>query len=126
MKLGDATREYVASKQATGMVFTAEAYVLRTFTEKLRPNIPIKKVTSDSVLDYLNGHGPVTLFWHRKHDALSGFWRFAIQHGYTDRCSRARAPTPETDTLHPLHLHSRRTQTPARRSDQLSEEVVQA
>jgi len=75
MKLGDATREYVASKQAMGMVFTAEAYVLRTFTEKLRPNIPIKKVTSDSVLDYLNGRGPATLFWHRKHDALSGFWR---------------------------------------------------
>src|SRR5260370_30035785 len=98
MKLGDATREYVASKQAMGMVFTAEAYVLRTFTEKLRPNIQIKKVTSASVLDYLNGHGPVTLFWHRKHDALSGFWRFAIQHGYTDRCPvparRPQKPTP--------------------------------
>jgi integrase len=50
------------------------------------------------VLDYLNGHGPVTLFWHRKHDALSGFWRFAIQHGYTDRCPvparRPQKPTP--------------------------------
>ena len=98
MKLGDATREYVASKQATGMVFEAEAYVLRAFTEKLGPNIPIKKVTSDSVLDYLNGHGPITLFWHRKHDALSGFWRFAIQHGYTDRSPvpvrRPQKPTP--------------------------------
>jgi hypothetical protein len=98
MKLGDATREYVASKQATGMVFNAEAYVLRTFTEKLGPNMPIKKVTSDSVLDYLNGHGPITLFWHRKHDALSGFWRFAIQHGYTDRSPvpgrRPKKPTP--------------------------------
>ena len=85
MKLGDATRKYVTTKQATGMVFEAEAYVLRTFTEKLGPNMPIKKISSDSVLDYLNGHGPVTLFWHRKYDALSGFWKFAIQHGYTDR-----------------------------------------
>ena len=85
MKLGQATREYVASKQATGMVFGVEAYVLRAFTEMLGPNVPIKKITSDSVLDYLNGHGPITLFWHRKHDALSGFWRFAIQRGYTDR-----------------------------------------
>ena len=34
MKLGDATREYVANKQATGMVFEAEAYILRTFTEQ--------------------------------------------------------------------------------------------
>jgi len=85
MKLGQATREYVANKQATGMVFAVEAYVLRAFTEKLGPNVPIKKITSDSVLDYLNGQGTVTLFWHRKHDALSGFWRFAIQRGYTDR-----------------------------------------
>jgi integrase/recombinase XerD len=98
MKLGDATRKYVANKQAAGMVFEAEAYILRTLTEKLGPNVAIKKITSDSVLDYLNGHGPVTLFWHRKHDALSGFWRFAIQHGYTDRCPvparRPQKPTP--------------------------------
>jgi integrase len=98
MKLGDATRKYVANKQATGMVFEAEAYILRALTEKLGPNVPIKKITSDSVLDYLNGHGPVTLFWHRKHDALSGFWKFAIQHGYTDRCPvparRPQKPTP--------------------------------
>src|SRR5260370_4447863 len=98
MKLGDATREYVPTKQATGMVFEAEAYVLRAFTEKLGPNVPIRKITSDSVLDYLNGHGPVTLFWHRKHDALSGFWTFAIQHGYTDRspvpARRPKKPIP--------------------------------
>jgi integrase/recombinase XerD len=98
MKLGRATREYVANKQATGMVFGVEAYVLRAFTEKLGPNVPIKKITSDSVLDYLNGHGPVTLFWHRKHDALSGFWRFAIQRGYTDRspvpARRPKKPIP--------------------------------
>lgn len=98
MKLGDATREYVASKQAMGMVFEAEAYILRVFMDKLGPNVSIKKITSDSVLDYLNGHGPVTLFRHRKHDALSGFWRFAIQHGYTDRCPvparRPQKPTP--------------------------------
>lgn len=98
MKLGDATRAYVANKQATGMAFEAEAYILSAFTEKLGANMPIKKITSDSVLGYLNGHGPVTLFWHRKHDALSGFWRFAIQHGYTDRCPvparRPQKPIP--------------------------------
>jgi len=98
MKLGPATREYVANKQATGMVFGVEAYVLRAFTERMGPNVPIKKITSDSVLDYLNGRGPVTLFWHRKHDALSGFWRFAIQRGYTDRspvpARRPKKPIP--------------------------------
>jgi len=97
MKLGQATREYVANKQATGMVFGVEANVLRAFTKKLGPNVPIKKITSDSVLDYLNGHGPVTLFWHRKHDALSGFWRFAIQRGYTDR-----SPVPARQPRKPI------------------------
>ena len=97
MKLGLATREYVANKQATGMVFGVEAYILRAFTEKLGPNVPIKKITSDSVLDYLNGRGPVTLFWHRKHDALSGFWRFAIQRGYTDR-----SPVPARQPRKPI------------------------
>ena len=98
MKLGNATREYVANKQATGMVFETEACILRTFTEQLGVNVAIRKITSDSVLKYLNGHGPVTLFWHRKHDALSGFWRFAIQRGYTDRSPvpvrRPQKPTP--------------------------------
>ena len=38
MRLGDATRKYVANKQATGMVFEAAAYNLRAFTEKLGAN----------------------------------------------------------------------------------------
>src|SRR5271165_6158806 len=106
MKLGDATREYVANKQATGMVFEAEAYILRALTEKLGANMPIKKVTSDSVLDYLNGHGPVTLFWHRKHDALSGFWRFAIQHGYQSNSKTLNAPSASTTSSPPPILPS--------------------
>jgi site-specific recombinase XerD len=47
---------------------------------------------------YLSGRGPITRFWHRKHDALSGFWRFAIQRGYTDwspvPSRRPKEPTP--------------------------------
>ena len=41
MKLVNATREYVANKQATGMVFEAEACILRTFTEQLGANVAI-------------------------------------------------------------------------------------
>ena len=40
----------------------------------------------------------MTLFWHRKHDALSGLWRFAIQHAWTDRsplpARRPKEPIP--------------------------------
>jgi len=85
MKLCDAISRYIGYKQAIGMVFETEATILRAFTEKVGAKMPVAKITSESVLQYLNGRGPVTLFWHRKHDALSGLWRFAIQHGWTDR-----------------------------------------
>jgi integrase/recombinase XerD len=98
MKLCDAISRYISYKQAIGMVFETEATILRAFTEKVGANMPVAKITSDYVLQYLNGRGPVTLFWHRKHDALSGFWRFAIQHGWTDRspvpARRPKEPTP--------------------------------
>jgi hypothetical protein len=105
MKLGNATREYVANKKATGMVFEAEAYILRAFTEKLGASMSIKKITSDSVLDYLNGHGPVTLFWHRKHDALSvsggsrssTVTRIVLRFLCVDR--KSRHPSSPTSTL---------------------------
>ncbi len=98
MKLGSATRQYVAYKQRIGMVFETEAVILRAFTKRAGPRIPVRKITSEMVSRYLNGHGPITCFWHRKHDALSGFWRFAIQRGYTDWSpvppQRPKKPTP--------------------------------
>ena len=41
-----------------------------------------RRVTADRVLAFLNGTGPVTLYWHRKHQALNGFYRFAIARNY--------------------------------------------
>jgi integrase/recombinase XerD len=98
MKLCDAISRYVAYKQAIGMVFVTESTILRAFMEKAGPNTPIAKIESDAALQYLNGRGPVTLFWHRKHDALTGLWKFAIQHGWTDRsplpARRPKEPAP--------------------------------
>jgi hypothetical protein len=37
MKLGSATREYVAYKQGIGMVFETEAVILRAFTKRADP-----------------------------------------------------------------------------------------
>ncbi len=98
MKLCDAISRYVTYKQGIGMVFETEATILRAFMESVGPNVPVAKINSDAALQYLNGRGPVTLFWHRKHDALSGLWRFAIQHGWTDRsplpARRPKEPIP--------------------------------
>jgi len=98
MKLCDAISRYVSYKQAIGMVFVTEATILRAFMEKVGANIPIAKIDSEVALQYLNGRGPVTLFWHRKHDALTGLWKFAIHHGWTDRsplpARRPKEPAP--------------------------------
>jgi hypothetical protein len=126
MKLCDAISRYISYKQAIGMVFETEATILRAFTEKVGVNMPVAKITSDYVLQYLNGRGPVTLFWHRKHDALSGFWRFAIQHGWTDRSPVPAAPTQGADSFHPLYLLATATQATARRDLNFPTKVAQA
>jgi site-specific recombinase XerD len=33
---------------------------------------------------YIAGAGPITRFWHRKHEVLRGFYRFAIARGHVD------------------------------------------
>jgi integrase/recombinase XerD len=97
-ELCDAISRYVTYKQGIGMVFETEATILRAFMERVGRNVPVAKINSDSALQYLNGRGPMTLFWHRKHDALSGLWRFATQHGWTDRsplpARRPKEPIP--------------------------------
>ena len=87
MNLKLAALEYVSLKQSMGMKFETEAALLRSFIKQMGDAVAVATVTSKDVLRYLNGRkaGPVTLFWHRKHDALKGFWEFAIRRGYTDR-----------------------------------------
>jgi site-specific recombinase XerD len=100
MNLKLKTLEYVASKQSLGMSFETEARILTAFVKQIGDYVSIGTVTSEDVLLFLNGgkEGPVTLFWHRKHDALKGFWDFAIRRNYTDRSpvpiSRAQMPVP--------------------------------
>jgi site-specific recombinase XerD len=100
MNLKLATLEYAALKQSMGMKFETEATILRAFVKQMGDAVAVVTVTSKDVLRYLNGRkaGPVTLFWHRKHDVLKGFWEFAIRRGYTDRSPvpvrRAKEPVP--------------------------------
>jgi integrase len=100
MNLKLATLEYVALKQSMGMRFETESTILRALVKQMGDAVAVAAVTSKGVLQYLNGRkaGPVTLFWHRKHDALKGFWEFAIRRGYTDRSPvpvrRAKEPVP--------------------------------
>lgn len=81
MKLSRLVTEYIVFKQSMGMRFRAESVILKALCRAMG-DIDIAQVTHNSVQDYLTGTGPITTFWHRKFDALSGFYRFALGRGY--------------------------------------------
>lgn len=81
MKLLEAVTQYVAHQRALGMRFTTEERTLKSFS-RAQENRDLAQITPEAVLAFLAGNGPPTRFWHRKHEALSGFYRFAIAHGY--------------------------------------------
>jgi integrase/recombinase XerD len=81
MKLSELAAQYVAHKQSMGMRFCTEERTLKSFCRAMG-NITITEVQGDRVHGYIAGTGPVTRFWHRKHQVLLGFYRFALARGY--------------------------------------------
>ena len=81
MKLSELAAQYVAHKQSMGMRFCTEERTLKSFCRAMG-NIAITEVQGDRVHAYIAGTGPVTRFWHRKHQVLLGFYRFALARGY--------------------------------------------
>ncbi len=95
MKLVQAVYDYIALKQSLGSRFRTEATILKAFCNALG-EVAIIDVDPHRVSNYLAGSGPVTLFWHRKYEALSGFYRFALGRGYV-----LHSPLPLTQPKRP-------------------------
>jgi integrase len=82
MKLRAIVNDYIDLKQSMGMRFASDAVILRAFC-KAAGDLDIEKVEPDTVSAYLWGNsGTLTSFWHRKHDTLKGFYRYATGRGY--------------------------------------------
>lgn len=81
MKLSEVAVLYVAHKQSIGMRFRTEQRILKSFCRAMG-DIAIADVQANPVLAFISGTGPVTRFWHRKYEVLSGFYRSAISRGY--------------------------------------------
>lgn len=96
MTTAQAVHEYITLKQSLGSRFHAEATILKAFCHALG-DVALVDVQPHQVTRYLAGSGPVTRFWHRKYEALSGFYRFALARGYVT-CS----PLPTTVPKRPL------------------------
>lgn len=81
MKLAEGIAQYVKLKQSMGSRLHAEQVILNAFA-KAMGDIGCEEVHPDRLYAYLSGSGPVTRFFHRKHEALSGFYRFAVARGF--------------------------------------------
>jgi hypothetical protein len=90
MKLAQAVHDYITLKQSLGFRFHTEATILKAFCNALG-EVAIIDVEPHWVTSYLAGSGPVTRYWHRKYEALSGFYRFALGRGYV-----LHSPLPTT------------------------------
>jgi integrase/recombinase XerD len=89
MKLSALVAQYVAYKQSMGMRFHTEDRTLRSFCRAMG-EVSVAEIAPDRVQAYIAGSGPVTRFWHRKHEVLRGFYRFAMARGYA-----ASSPLPK-------------------------------
>jgi site-specific recombinase XerD len=89
MMLSALATQYVVHKQSMGMRFHTEARTLQSFCRTMG-DIAIAEIAVDRVLAFIAGVGPVTRFWHRKHEVLRGLYRFAIARGYA-----ASSPLPK-------------------------------
>ena len=89
MKVDQAVTTYVVYKQSLGMRFSTEARTLKSFIKSVG-NVELDRIGSRQVRIFLDGNGPLTQFWHRKFDALRGFYRFCLARGY---CHHVPLPT---------------------------------
>jgi len=104
MKVHATITQYIAYKQSLGMRFVSDGRVLKSFAG-LHRDQDLKAIERKQVMVFLDGKGPLTSFWHRKHGALSGFYRFAIARGYTD-CSPLPTRLPKLPHRFVPHIYS--------------------
>ncbi len=77
MKTSAAVIAYISHKRALGMLFRAEGAILKAFCKETG-DIPFATVTASAVHVFLEGSGPVTEYWAKKHNVLSGLYKFAM------------------------------------------------
>ena len=71
--LSEVVTRYLAYRRSLGCGMVNEAQILQMFCRAMGPETLVKEIAPDRVLSFLDGNGPVTLYWHCKHQALGGF-----------------------------------------------------
>jgi site-specific recombinase XerD len=106
MKLSAVVSLYVSHKRALGHRYRAEEAILRAFCKAVGDR-PITTVETKDILTFLNGRGPVTEYWAKKHRVLTGLYRYILARGMADRSPLPRAiPKPTVPPFVP-YIYSR-------------------
>jgi site-specific recombinase XerD len=82
MNLQQLIEQYVAFRQALGERFQTNATILRAFGRALGEHADVSEVHAEQVSAFLAGTGPITSAWHIRHNALLGFYRYAVSRGH--------------------------------------------
>src|SRR5690349_8144112 len=89
MKLQTICERYAAFRKTLGERFETNGRQLKAFCRAMGQNIDIVDVAPKKVNTFLVGKGPLTTSWYVRHNALLGFYRYAISRGFV-----ATSPLP--------------------------------
>jgi integrase/recombinase XerD len=82
MTLQHVVEEYATFRRTLGERFGVNGKVLKAFCRAMGEDTALQDVAPERVSAFLNGTGPLTASWHVKHNALLGFYRYAISRGF--------------------------------------------
>jgi len=90
MTLQSAVEQYTAFRKTLGERFRTNAQVLKAFCRVIGEDAALADVSPETVSAFLAGTGPLTASWRVRHNALLGFYRYAISRGFA-----AASPLPK-------------------------------
>src|SRR6266851_10493485 len=89
MNLRTICEQYAAFRKTLGEAFEVNGSQLKAFCRAMGQNLDIADVSPAKVNIFLIGKGPLTTSWYVRHNALLGFYRYAISRGFV-----ATSPLP--------------------------------
>lgn len=81
MRLDVVITNYTAYRRSLGERFHSNAQILKSFCRAIGGETDVTDILPEQVSRFLDGKGPITVYWHLKYDALLGFYRYALSRG---------------------------------------------
>jgi integrase/recombinase XerD len=105
MKLNLVCQQYAAFRKALGERFVTNGRYVKAFCQAMGSDTDIAAVSPEKVNAFLNGNGPLTTSWQVRHNALLGFYRYAISRGFVST-SPLPLTIPKLAAIFRPHIYS--------------------